>query len=469
MAVSKMSPDNSEGRYQPLVDDIHIVNVQSSSETLSLPRRLIVVTSAIVACLVNAGLVFGYSAIYPALIHHGVFRDECLGVAPGHLCTPQELKLAGMFTLATSSLNLISLPAGAALDRLGPKRMGVSMIVLVVIGCWFFANGGSGLWELGYFCGFLFMAVSGPPVFMSVVSFANLFPRHAGLVTAALVGCFDASSAVFVVLAAIIEGGVPFGVSFISFSFVPMLCAFSAAAFWPWQPVAGADADKGPLQEQGLHGLSAREQIATREFWLLTYSLSMYMLCINYFIATVDQQMLHYDPINAPDLQKAFAILLPLGGIVYIPFVGAITDRMRLPRAWLTLWLAMILFAGLRTWHEVSKSAVLGIASFVVFAFCRPLLYTLGAASTGQLFGFANFGTVYGLAFTVAGAVNCLVQPMRVIAEDYGFSVAHVLLVFAQVSTIIMPIIFELSHQTVAPDPIYSFSPRSRGMSTPGR
>lgn len=469
MAVSKMSPDNSAGRYEPLADDIHIVHVQSRLETMSLPRRLIVVSSAIVACLVNAGLVFGYSAIYPALIQHEVFRDRCMGVALGHLCTAQELKLAAMFTLATSSLNLISLPAGAALDRLGPKRMGVSMMLFVVIGCWLFANGGDGVWELGYFGGFWIMAVSGPPVFMSVVSFANLFPRHTGLITAALVGCFDASSAVFVVLASIIEGGVSFGVTFIGFSFVPMLCAFSAAAFWPWQPVAEAEAVEGPPQEQGMHGWSARKQIATKEFWLLTYSLSMYMLCINYFIATVDQQMVHYDPINAPDLQKAFAVMLPLGGIVYIPIVGAITDRMRLPRAWLTLWMAMVLFAVLRTWHEVSTSGVLGIASFVVFAFCRPLLYTLGAASVGQLFGFTHFGTIYGLLFTVAGAVNCLVQPLRVIAEDYGFSVAHVMLVFAQASTIIMPIIFELSHQKVAPDPIYSFSPKSRGMSTPGR
>lgn len=441
-------------------------------------RRLFVVASGIFACFFNAGLVFGYSAIYDQLVANGVFEDDCESAHV--MCKSRQLALSGMFTLATSSLNIFTFPAGIILDYLGPRRMTACMGLFIAVGCLLFSMGGHGPLQFCYYAGFTMMAIGGPPVFMSTVSFGNYFPGREGTVTAALVGSFDASSAVFIVQAAVMSIGVPFSAVFYGYTVLPILTTIIALASWPKRPIEQfsrpslEDTSSGASTSGSRHSdLPLRRQLQTAEFWLLTLSLSVNMLFVNFYIATVNEQTVPSGSHSTADLVKVFAACLPLGGIVFIPLVGTVTDRLSVGNGWMVLWFCVVVFSGLRQCHVMWHSAAAAYAAFAMFSFCRPLLYTLIAASIGQLFGFANFGKIYGLAFTVAGTVNFGVQPFRALAASHGFDVSMlVLLGSVSILGLFTPVVFRFrtkSRGTPAiprePSFMIPYSPYTRQMS----
>ncbi|CAJ1378004.1 unnamed protein product, partial [Effrenium voratum] len=199
------------------------------SDPPSLGLRLAVVGSAIGCCVSCAGLAFGFSALVPELLELGAFHEEC---PSSGVCHRQITSLTGLFTTATSLLNLAALPSGFLLDLWGPRRCGALFCGLVAAGCWRFGAG-------NYQSGFLALAVGGPCIFNCTLSFGNLFPSRCGLVVAALVGAFDASSAVFAGLALALGNGASFERKiFRTYAGVPTLCAVAASLCWPAWPVA---------------------------------------------------------------------------------------------------------------------------------------------------------------------------------------------------------------------------------------
>lgn len=303
------------------------------------------------------------------------------------------------------------------------------------------------------------MGIFGPPVFLSTVSFANLFPERAGLIMAGLVGLFDASSSVFIFLAQFIADGVSFENTFRCYAALPLISAACALMLWPNEPIAAGTfvADKGPpdidigsrvnsrvsvsaSMSEELRILPFKRQFASKEYWLFVWTASITMICINFFIATVNDQVLRVGAADeAHALQKAFAILLPLGGIVYIPVVGYIVDRYGLTRGWLVLWASLIVFATLNFISQRFQVPAAAYASFAFIALSRCLFYTLCAAFTGALFGFETFGQIYGLVFFLAGLANLSVQPLRVIANSYGFDETNAGLLALQITTVLLP------------------------------
>ena len=156
-----------------------------------------------------------------------------------------------------------------------------------------------------------------------------------------------------------------------------------------------------------LWGKSARSQIASIWFWLAQAFLVCYMLRINFYIATVADQVLYYtsDPELAARLTDAFVLLLPLAGVASIPLVGYLLDRCSSAAAFLSL-LALGLVFGVGTLTSSVTAQLIGIVAFVVM---RPLMYTAVSDYFTKVIGIETFGTVYGLANATSG-VFTLVQ-----------------------------------------------------------
>lgn len=159
------------------------------------------VLTAVIYCLLAAGVVFGYAAIKPVLIREGVYREHCTDKGnnqdPERACYEQELRLNFMFTCAAVSTNVVALPVGTILDRYGPRVAGFIGVIFLTIGSLLFAFA----WNLkpadGYIPGYLFLALGGPFVFISSFQLSNTFPKYSGLILALLTGAFDTSSAIF--------------------------------------------------------------------------------------------------------------------------------------------------------------------------------------------------------------------------------------------------------------------------------
>jgi len=121
-----------------------------------------------------------------------------------------------------------------------------------------------------------------------------------------------------------------------------------------------------------LWGRTAMQQIFTSWFWLPQLFLTCYMLRINYEIATVFDQVLYYtnEITVAEKVTDAFVLLLPLGGVVSIPFIGYVLDSMSSMAAFVVL-LVLGLGYGAFCMTTSVPAQLIGITFFTIM---RPLM-----------------------------------------------------------------------------------------------
>lgn len=137
---------------------------------------------------------------------------------------------------------------------------------------------------------------------------------------------------------------------------------------------------KIPRKPEGLHdpitgvlwGKTAFQQICTWWFWLPQLFLTCYMLRINYEIATVFDQVLYYtnDLSVAEKVTDAFVLLLPLGGVVSIPFIGYVLDSLSSMAALIVLLILGLGYGALCMTTSV-PAQLIGITMFTIM---RPLM-----------------------------------------------------------------------------------------------
>ena len=156
-----------------------------------------------------------------------------------------------------------------------------------------------------------------------------------------------------------------------------------------------------------LHGYTALTQIRTPWFILITLFTMLQMLRINYFVATIRPQYTYLlsSLTLATHLNHVFDIILPLGGIVCIPFIGVVLTSPRISTTTIlaTLVLAATLIGVLGCIPHSLPAAYANIVLFVVY---RPFYYTAVSDYAAKVFGFQTFGKVYGLMVCLAGAGN---------------------------------------------------------------
>ena len=153
---------NPVGTWEPAITQEQPI----AAFEVSKSKRIAQVAVAVVYCLFAAGVVFGYAAVKPVLIHEGVYRDKCTKEELDNgvwVCYGQELRLNLMFTIAAVSTNVCALPVGTILDRYGPRVAGMVGCVLLFIGALLlaFAQDLSTTFD-AYIPGYLFLALGGP-------------------------------------------------------------------------------------------------------------------------------------------------------------------------------------------------------------------------------------------------------------------------------------------------------------------
>lgn len=173
---------------------------------VSTAARIAQVLIATTACILAAGIVFGFASFKPILIAEGVYGELCDGTDEISRDTPledmvpcarQDLRLNLFFTSASITANVSSLLVGAILDRFGRRVCYYASAVLLAIGSLLLSYA----FEIpefdGYIAGNIFLALGGTFVFVPSFQLADAFPKYSGLIVAVITGAFDASAAVF--------------------------------------------------------------------------------------------------------------------------------------------------------------------------------------------------------------------------------------------------------------------------------
>ncbi|KAK0383162.1 hypothetical protein NLU13_9075 [Sarocladium strictum] len=171
---------------------------------VSNAKRLAQVFTAVLACWLSAGIVFGFAALKPVLIAEGVYSDLCeqktrhlLSEGPQVPCPKQDLRLNLFFISGSIVANVASLIAGSALDKYGRRTCWIVACAVLAIGCALMVVSFKVPSFDGYIAGNVCLAFGGTMVFVPSFQLANAFPKHSGLIVALVTGAFDASAAVF--------------------------------------------------------------------------------------------------------------------------------------------------------------------------------------------------------------------------------------------------------------------------------
>lgn len=360
--------------------------------------------------------------------------------------------------------NVCALPVGMLLDKYGPRISGLIGSVLIAIGAILLAFAVQLPFD-GYISGYIFLALGGPFVFISLFQLSNTFPNHSGLILALLTGAFDSSSAIFLFYRLAYKASnqkISLQKFFLAYLSVPIFIFFVQIFLMPSksyktigelttsldgarsksthqdQSNGGGDhvdqsqshqkslvsevtslleRSGGDTQEEqedhkkatsgvwgALHGLSALQQIRTPWFALMAIFTIVQITRINYFVATIRTQyvyMLHSN-VLAEHVNNFFDVALPLGGVVSIPFIGLILDNTSTPFV-LALLVATATAIGIFGVLPFTWAAYANIAIFVIY---RPFYYTAISDYAAKVFGFHTFGKVYGLSICLAGLFN---------------------------------------------------------------
>ncbi|GAB1205606.1 hypothetical protein APSETT445_004284 [Aspergillus pseudonomiae] len=154
-----------------------------------------------------------------------------------------------------------------------------------------------------------------------------------------------------------------------------------------------------------MHGCSALQQVRSPWFVLITIFTVLQMLRINYFVASMRQQYeyLFGSPEQARKINELFDFFLPLGGLVSVPFIGAILDNASTPFVLLVLVSTATVIGVLGCIPHSIEAGYTNIAIFVIY---RPFYYTAVSDYAAKVFGFQTFGKVYGLIICLSGLGN---------------------------------------------------------------
>jgi hypothetical protein len=152
-----------------------------------------------------------------------------------------------------------------------------------------------------------------------------------------------------------------------------------------------------------LHGHSALYQLRTPWFTLITAFTVLMMLRINYFVATLRSQYTYLlSGETAAQINSTFDILLPIGGLISVPFIGTFLDMFQTRTVLFILVVSATIIGVLGCIPHV----IAAYGNIVLFVLYRPFYYTAVSDYAAKVFGFATFGKVYGLIICLAGVGN---------------------------------------------------------------
>ncbi|KAM6971796.1 solute carrier family 43 member 3a [Aplochiton taeniatus] len=446
--------------------------------TARLKYKLTLATG-FVECLCFAGVVFGYASLVFVLKADGYFGHLCVNVtnaanstAATTDCSSQDERFALVFTIASFLNNFLSLPNGFLFDRFGTMVTRLLGICLYTVGTVLVALS-SAAFSMLLFPALSFIAVGGILFLMTNIQVGNLFAAHRSTIITFYNGAFDSSSAVFLIVKVLYEGGVSLRTSFIVLSICSVVHVLRTFLLMPRDHIPyflpdsytygmsfgkgnsydveefektkegsmtseGAEPDltyDTPLQEEEGLEAAAEEPRKAKSFlscllswfflWHLVW-LSVMQLRHYLFIGTLNpmlNRLASNDPTLVSQYTNAFAFT-QLCGVLCAPWNGLIMDRHKgkplapgeteaeadLHSSSLSLFLTSLQCL-LFSVCASSPLLPLQYLTFILQVLNRSFLYGGNAAFISIAFPACHFGKLYGVVMSLSAVVSLLQYP----------------------------------------------------------
>jgi MFS family permease len=165
-----------------------------------------------------------------------------------------------------------------------------------------------------------------------------------------------------------------------------------------------------------LHGLPAHKQMATPWFVLIAMFTVIQMTRFNFFISTIwtQYEYLLDSAELATEVTRFFDLVLPIGGVAMVPFIGALLDN----TSTVTVLGLLVLLSTCIGALGAAPNRTAAYWNIVLFCVYRPLYYSAMSDYAAKVFGFATFGKVYGTLICVSGLTVFSQPALQALVHD---------------------------------------------------
>lgn len=336
---------------------------------------------------------------------------------------------AGAFSLVWIMQGALSIVMGGFNDKYGP-RVVLTVGSLLIGGGYLLISQTHALWQLYLFYGVLVGAGLGSTFVPLTSTTARWFVKRRGLMTGIVASGVGVGALLGPPFANWLIAHYDWRHSYLVLGAIVLAGVLAAAQLLRRDPAQMGlkpyGADDGDVQKAkvGAHGLSFRETLRTRQFWIV----SVVFFCYGYTWTAV---LLHLAP-NATDLgvsaAQAANLIATIGGasIVGKVLLGVVADRIGDKRVYLLSFTIMVLsLAWLSTIHSLMPFYLFAAA----FGFAYGGLATAHSPLVAWLFGMRKHGLIYGICFN-GWTLGCAVGPIvagRIFDVTHSYHIAFLI------------------------------------------
>jgi MFS family permease len=403
------------------------------------PNKWVALGSSCYMCIVAGGIMYGWPSLLIMLQAEGDFSELCNADAPPP-CAAQESYYHWVWTACSSVCLASSLATGLLLDMLGPRVCSTICTVGVLLGCALLGVHDSASCNT-LLIGMILIGGFGPGVQNACVSTSNLFQSRS-VVSSLIIGSFSISYASFLLLewlstmipatrrAMLLGYCIPvLGAVLLSLVVLPMkpfvaprkgdpLLGGPSSPKYEASPKAAAAtlavgrAHTEQLVTVLLSEAPVHKQAVSWPFINLVVWVTVQVFWANFYLGTVASRLGGGGIVRTVGEKQReayielFNLLSPVG-VLFLPVIGYIFDRVSVPLGLLVTTLFGIGFTALL--FVPSKVALVG--AWVCYTLFRNCAFASLFATLTHYLGYTNLGVLVGLALLASGCASML-QPL---------------------------------------------------------
>mmetsp|Transcript_18852 Transcript_18852/g.20983 ORF Transcript_18852/g.20983 Transcript_18852/m.20983 type:complete len:491 (-) Transcript_18852:7-1479(-) len=395
----------------------------------------------------TCGILFGWASMQLVYKSEGVYLSLCPapeatnstlsplnttainGTDTSTGCEEQELRLNLVFTISTSVLLLMNVPLGYVVDYIGPRLTSLLGFIGLIFSSILIAFGSPSFDS--YIPGFIFLSISGFAVYQGFLKLSDAFQGWKVITLSVVSTSFDASSGVFLIFwYTHREGGVSSQDLLLYYLLIPFLGVIWIF-FWP----TGVESDE-PRKIQKLKSqrrldlvksekstdsktvyrpyetLSFWKQMMTAEYIFLQIYMAFFLLWLNAMFPLVQaraEEIVGEE--RAIFMVELFSILQP-ASFIFAPLFALFNEKIHYRWHFTIVHLLFLIFSGLLFIPYEAPQ----YAAYVVFSTIRMYFFGVLANFISKVFGFRNFGRLYGVLGSINGIVSFLIYGVSALA-----------------------------------------------------
>mmetsp|Transcript_18088 Transcript_18088/g.41932 ORF Transcript_18088/g.41932 Transcript_18088/m.41932 type:complete len:515 (+) Transcript_18088:59-1603(+) len=398
-----------------------------------LVRHGALITFDLLSVFLFSGIVFGWAPLNSMLLQEGTFYASLCELGPDGQrqipCDAQRAALNQAFTIASTAVSLVALPAGYFIDKKGPI-WGVAVAgvleVLGLIGVALCEDVGSGSFDL-FLYSFTLISIAGAMTMFCGYTLPFVFPVYATLLVETTSCLFDGSCIIFLGFKVVYSAGMSFAGLWWSYAVLAVIIYSCLLASWAMcreelqasrapleeDPDVAAASPNDVMPADTIDKKPLGKQLLTFEFAAIFLYGTIQVSRSNLYLGTVD---LYNDALwqagkismSSGQLTTLAGLIIPFG-FVAVPIIEASVHHLGLVG---TVHLTTAIGVSYAAVQILFSNDIMQLVGAGLFAVWRAYLFSIISAFVMSTFGAQTMGRIMGVCFLSAALVNLAQAPL---------------------------------------------------------